>query len=110
MIQHSDISPNLDVLPGGPIPPNPTELVARDAFLLLSMLQPDILRRLYCMGQDMLPSPTGIPLAVPSVYKTIADRHGCTACKSVRVICLYLRAFLNFAQYYSKMFSQNIFI
>ena len=29
MIQHSDISPNLDVLPGGPIPPNPTELVAR---------------------------------------------------------------------------------
>lgn len=29
MIQHSDISPNLDILPGGPIPPNPTELVAR---------------------------------------------------------------------------------
>lgn len=31
MIQHSDISPNLDILPGGPIPPNPTELVASDA-------------------------------------------------------------------------------
>ena len=30
MIQHSDISPNLDILPGGPVPPNPTELVARD--------------------------------------------------------------------------------
>lgn len=30
MVQHSDISPNLDILPGGPIPPNPTELVARD--------------------------------------------------------------------------------
>lgn len=30
MIQRSDISPNLDILPGGPIPPNPTELVARD--------------------------------------------------------------------------------
>lgn len=30
MIQKSDISPNLDILPGGPIPPNPTELVARD--------------------------------------------------------------------------------
>jgi len=29
MIQHSDISPNLDILPGGPVPPNPTELVAR---------------------------------------------------------------------------------
>lgn len=29
-IQHSDISPNLDILPGGPVPPNPTELVARD--------------------------------------------------------------------------------
>lgn len=29
MVQHSDISPNLDILPGGPIPPNPTELVAR---------------------------------------------------------------------------------
>lgn len=31
MIQHSDISPNLDILPGGPIPPNPTELVASTA-------------------------------------------------------------------------------
>lgn len=30
MIQKSDISKNLDILPGGPIPPNPTELVARD--------------------------------------------------------------------------------
>ena len=30
MIQKSDISPNLDILPGGPVPPNPTELVARD--------------------------------------------------------------------------------
>lgn len=29
MVQHSDISPNLDILPGGPVPPNPTELVAR---------------------------------------------------------------------------------
>lgn len=29
-IQHSDISPNLDILPGGPVPPNPTELVARE--------------------------------------------------------------------------------
>ena len=31
LIQHSDISPNLDILPGGLIPPNPTELVASDA-------------------------------------------------------------------------------
>ena len=31
MIQHSDISPNLDIVPGGPIPPNPTELVASTA-------------------------------------------------------------------------------
>lgn len=30
MVQHSDISPNLDILPGGPVPPNPTELVAGD--------------------------------------------------------------------------------
>lgn len=30
MVQRSDISPNLDILPGGPIPPNPMELVARD--------------------------------------------------------------------------------
>lgn len=30
LIQHSDISPNLDILPGGPVPPNPTELVARE--------------------------------------------------------------------------------
>lgn len=29
-IQHSDISPKLDILPGGPVPPNPTELVARE--------------------------------------------------------------------------------
>ncbi len=29
-IQHSDISPNLDILPGGPVPPNPPELVARE--------------------------------------------------------------------------------
>ena len=29
MIQPSDISENLDILPGGPVPPNPTELVAR---------------------------------------------------------------------------------
>lgn len=29
-IQHSDISPNLDILPGGTVPPNPTELVARE--------------------------------------------------------------------------------
>lgn len=30
MIQPSDVSPNLDILPGGPVPPNPTELVTRD--------------------------------------------------------------------------------
>ena len=30
MIQHSDVSQNLDILPGGPVPPNPTELVTRD--------------------------------------------------------------------------------
>lgn len=30
IIQPSDISPNLDILPGGPVPPNPTELVARE--------------------------------------------------------------------------------
>ena len=30
LIQHADFSPNLDVLVGGTIPPNPTELVARD--------------------------------------------------------------------------------
>ena len=29
MVQKSTISPNLDILPGGPVPPNPTELVAR---------------------------------------------------------------------------------
>lgn len=29
LIQPSDISPNLDILPGGTVPPNPTELVAR---------------------------------------------------------------------------------
>ena len=32
MIMHSDISKNLDVLPGGSVPPNPTELVARPIF------------------------------------------------------------------------------
>lgn len=31
LVQRSDISPNLDILPGGAIPPNPTELVASDA-------------------------------------------------------------------------------
>lgn len=31
MIQCSNISPNLDILPGGSVPPNPTELVSRDA-------------------------------------------------------------------------------
>ena len=31
MIRHSNISPNLDILPGGSIPPNPTELVERKA-------------------------------------------------------------------------------
>lgn len=31
LIQPSDVSANLDILPGGPIPPNPTELVAREA-------------------------------------------------------------------------------
>lgn len=30
MIQHSDISSNLDILPGGTVPPNPTELVTRE--------------------------------------------------------------------------------
>lgn len=33
MIQRSDISPNLDILPGGPVPPNPTELVASDVLV-----------------------------------------------------------------------------
>lgn len=31
LIRDSGISPNLDILPGGSIPPNPTELVARNA-------------------------------------------------------------------------------
>ena len=31
LMQQSDLSPNLHILPGGPIPPNPTELVAREA-------------------------------------------------------------------------------
>lgn len=31
LCQHSDVSPNLYILPGGVIPPNPTELVAREA-------------------------------------------------------------------------------
>ncbi len=30
LIQHSDLSANLDIMVGGTIPPNPTELVARD--------------------------------------------------------------------------------
>lgn len=30
LIQHSDLNENLDILPGGSVPPNPTELVARD--------------------------------------------------------------------------------
>lgn len=32
MIMHSDVSPNLYILPGGSVPPNPTELVARPIF------------------------------------------------------------------------------
>lgn len=32
MIMQSEISPNLHILPGGPVPPNPTELVARPIF------------------------------------------------------------------------------
>lgn len=32
MIMHSEISPNLHILPGGSIPPNPTELVSRPIF------------------------------------------------------------------------------
>ena len=32
MIFTSDVSPNLDILPGGSVPPNPTELVARPIF------------------------------------------------------------------------------
>lgn len=31
LIQPSNVSPNLSLLPGGPIPPNPTELLARQA-------------------------------------------------------------------------------
>lgn len=31
IVQQSDISPNLDIIPGGPIPPNPTELVSGPA-------------------------------------------------------------------------------
>lgn len=31
LVQVSDVNPNLYILPGGPIPPNPTELVARAA-------------------------------------------------------------------------------
>ena len=33
LIQHSDLSATLDILPGGPVPPNPTELVARDVLV-----------------------------------------------------------------------------
>ena len=32
MIMKSEISPNLDILPGGSVPPNPTELVSRPIF------------------------------------------------------------------------------
>ena len=32
MIMHSEISPNLHILPGGSTPPNPTELVSRPIF------------------------------------------------------------------------------
>ena len=35
LIQHADFSENLDVLAGGTIPPNPTELVARDTLVEL---------------------------------------------------------------------------
>ena len=31
LVQVSNINPNLSILPGGPIPPNPTELVARES-------------------------------------------------------------------------------
>lgn len=31
LVQASNINPNLSILPGGPIPPNPTELVARES-------------------------------------------------------------------------------
>ena len=33
LTQVSNITPNLTILPGGPIPPNPTELVARDSLV-----------------------------------------------------------------------------
>lgn len=39
MVQRSDISPNLDILPGGPIPPNPTELVAVTCWRRLSPVE-----------------------------------------------------------------------
>ena len=33
LLQQSNVTPNLYILPGGPIPPNPTELVARDSLV-----------------------------------------------------------------------------
>ena len=33
LMQVSEITPNLYIMPGGPIPPNPTELVARDSLV-----------------------------------------------------------------------------
>lgn len=33
LVQVSDVNANLHILPGGPIPPNPTELVARESLL-----------------------------------------------------------------------------
>lgn len=33
LVQQSDVTPNLYILPGGAIPPNPTELVAREALV-----------------------------------------------------------------------------
>ena len=41
MVQPSEISPNLSILPGGTVPPNPTELLARQAL----MQAIDILKR-----------------------------------------------------------------
>ena len=40
LIQHADFTANLDILPGGTIPPNPTELVARDTIVkVIEMLK-----------------------------------------------------------------------
>lgn len=33
LLQQSNVTPNLYILPGGAIPPNPTELVARDSLV-----------------------------------------------------------------------------